>query len=370
VWLRFLEADRVRNLRRVSVELAAGLTVVVGRNGQGKTSLLESIYLLATGRSFRTRRLEEAVAWDGGPIRVAGEVSWRGGVSRLAVGYETGERGLYVEGGDTDLESYLGRLDVVDLTGGRIGILKNGPEERRRFLDRGVVGMRPGFLRTLGSYRRAVHQRNALVRTLAGRGARPGPELEAWDERVVEAGADVHRCRREYAAVLAAGLGEAGRVLFPEGRELRLRYLPSPAAARNEESGEFARIFLQSLVRSRDRDLGLGFTSVGPHRDDVVVELDGVDLRRYGSAGQLRAALVVLKLAKLSLLAGHRGESPLFVMDDYDSDLDEIRAGALADHLHEAGFQTIVATSKDGLAERLAVPHRILRMEGGRARTA
>ena len=370
MWLRVLEADRVRNLRQVSVGLAAGLTVVVGRNGQGKSSLLESVYLLATGRSFRTRRLEEAVAWDGGSIRVAGEVSWRGGDTRLAFGYDAGERTLLVEGGESGLEDYLGRLDLVDLTGERIGILKGAPEERRRFLDRGVVGMRSGFLRALGAYRRALSQRNALVRTMAARGSRPGAELEAWDERLATTGAEVHRRRREYAAVLATRLGEAGRILFPDGQELRVRYLPSPAASREEDAGAYGDVLLRSLASGRDRDLGLGFTAVGPHRDDLAVELDGVDLRKYGSAGQNRAALVVLKLAKLALLADHRGESPLFVMDDYDTDLDDVRARSLAAFLHEGGFQTIVATSKEGLAEQLGVPFRKLRMEAGQARPA
>lgn len=371
MWLREIEADRLRNLRAVSVGLASGLTVVSGRNGQGKTSLLESIYLLATSRSFRTRRLDETQSWDGGPLRVAGPVSWRAGDVRLTVVMDGAERSLLVDGVPGDLESYLGRLDLVDLTGERMKVLKGSPDERRRFLDRGIVGLTPSFLRVLGTYRKVLQQRNALLRSLARAG--PGSrlqELRAWDSRLVEAGSRVHQRRREYAATLSTRLGEPGRILFPGGEEVLIRYRGSPAVAMDGDPDRFAEVFAEALDDGRERDLGMGFTGSGPHRDDLVAELDGVDLRRYGSAGQIRAALVALKLAKLRLLQDEHGEAPLFLMDDFDTDLDETRARNLAGFLHEGGFQAIVATSKDSLADDLGVPFRRIRMVGGEAAEA
>jgi DNA replication and repair protein RecF len=369
MWLRHLEVDGLRNLRAVDLQPAPELTVVQGENGQGKSSLLEAVYLLATGRSFRTRRTREAVAWEAGrPARIAGEISTRLGENRLSVLLEDGERKLLVEGVENELESYLGRLDVVDLTAGRMDVLKGGPEERRRFLDRGIVGLDPAFLRTLGEYRRSVGQRNALLRQLGGRATADRlRELDAWDERLVRAGVRLHVRRRAYAVALAARLGEAGRVLAPQGTEFRLRYRPSPAAAADEEVGRFEGLFREALERQRGRDLGLGFTSVGPHRDDAVVELNDTDLRRFGSAGQLRAALIALKLAKLGHLREERGEAPLFLLDDFDTDLDEGRAAKLGAHLQEGGFQTVVATSKETLADSLGLPCMRVRMVRGAA---
>lgn len=361
--LQRLGVDRLRNLRAVELELAGGLTVVIGRNGQGKTSLLEAVYLLATGRSFRTQRPEELVAWDGGPTRVTGRVARRAGEARLGVVIDGGARLLLVDGRETGLESFLGWVDLVALPNERMAVLRGGPDERRRFLDRGIVGLDPSYLRSLGEYRRTLAHRNAFLKKPGGRA-----EAEAWERGLITAAARIHRRRREYALRLAAGTAEAGRALFPGGLDVVVRYQPSPAAAGQRDVADFEVVFAEALDRRRATDAALGFTSEGPHRDDLAVELEGADLRRYGSGGQVRLAVVALKLSKLRLLREEKGESSLFLMDDFDSDLDDTRAIALAAHLHEGGFQALVATSKESLPARLGVPARGVLVEAGTAR--
>jgi DNA replication and repair protein RecF len=360
VWLREVEADRLRNLRAIRLELSGGLTLVAGRNGQGKTSLLEAVYLLGTGRSFRTRRQEELVSWENGPMRVAGRVENRVGQTRLTVTIDDQGRRLAADGGEKELVEFIGRLDVVDLTAERMKVLRGGPEERRKFLDRGVVGLSPSYLRSLGEYRRVLQQRNALLR--GGGAAHSGgraTQLEAWDERLVEAGAELHQRRGEYAEALQGELEEAARVLFPAGEPPRLVYRPSPgggeAVGDGDDAGGFQVKYARTLAQCREQDLDAGHTTRGPHRDELLVELDGVDLRRYGSAGQVRATMVALKLAKMGLLQQDRGEAPLFLIDDFDSHLDEVRAAALAGYLYEGGFQALVATSKESLADGFGV---------------
>jgi DNA replication and repair protein RecF len=296
-------------------------------------------------------------------MRVAGRVDSDVGSHERAVIHDGAERALLVDGRPRSLEDFLPGFDVVDLTSERERVLRGPPDERRRFLDRGVVGLQPSYLRVLAEYRRTLGHRNALLRSIGP--SRPSARLDSWDERLAESAARVHAARRRYAVTLASRLGEAGRVLFPDDQELVLHYQPSPRRAGEVDLERYAPVLLEELHRARDRDLGLGFTHGGPHRDDLLVALDEVDLRKFGSAGQLRAALVVLKLAKLDRLREEHGESPVFLMDDYDTDLDEERAANLARHLHEGGFQTIVATSKATLVERLDVPFRRLRVAGG-----
>ena len=369
MWLSELAADRLRNLKVVRLSLRAGLTVLVGRNGQGKSSILEAAYLLGTGRSFRTSRIEELVSWTGGPLRVAGSVTSRLGTTEIAVLADPGVRSLVVDGREVEMEGLLGRLDIVALTAERMQVLRGGPDERRRFLDRGVIGLEPAFLRVLGRYRRLVLERNALLRAAAHR--RPAEdELAAWDERVVAAGTDVHRGRREYTARLAARMGEVSRLLFPDSPGLTLRYRPSPTEAAEADPADFAAVFATAITRGRRRDLAIGHTCRGPHRDDLTVELDGVDLRQTGSAGQVRSAMVGLKLGKLSLLRERRSEVPVFLMDDFDSDLDEVRLRAVAEHLSGGGIQALVATSKASMAERLEVSATRVLVEEGLARLA
>jgi len=371
VWLARLEADRLRNLKAVGIDLPAGLVLIAGRNGQGKTSVLEATYLLATGRSFRTRTMEELVSWNGGPLRVAGETIGRLGKTDLRVFLDDAGRRLVVDGAETGLESFLGRLDVVDLTADRMNVLRGAPVERRRFLDRGVVGLRPSFLRSLGEYRRVLEQRNALLRGEASRAAsRSETQLDVWDERLSVAAGEVHSRRREYAVQLSSELGPAARMLFPPDGDMRLIYRPSPAEARDLQVSDFMNTYREALVRARPLDRRLRHTSLGPHRDDLKVELGGVDLRRYGSAGQVRGTMIALKLGKLSLLRKNKGEVPVFLMDDFDSDLDEVRAAALADHLRRGGFQALVATSKEGMAERIGVPFTKIHLSEGVVREA
>jgi DNA replication and repair protein RecF len=369
MWLTAIEADRLRNLQALRVGLEAGLTVVHGENGQGKSSLLEAIYLLATGRSFRTRVARDLVAWNGGPLRVAGSLSGQRGQVRLGVVLDGEARGLLVEGVERDLESYLGRMDVIDLTAERMKVLRGAPVDRRRFLDRGVAGLRPSYLRAIRDYRRAIQHRNALLRR---RGRATGSlvgELETWEGRIADAASVLHIERRRYAQALSAQLGEIGRAILPPGQTLSLDYRPSPAAAAGADPAAFAGLLREHLEQSREHDLERGLTSRGPHRDDLVVGLGGVDLRRFGSAGQVRAAMVALKLAKLSVLREERADCPIFLMDDFDSDLDEARASAVAAFLREGGFQALVATSKVGLVRRLGLGFREVRMEGGSAGT-
>ena len=371
MWLRALNADRLRNLKAVDVELTAGLTLITGRNGHGKTSLLEAVYLLGTGHSFRTRKLDELMGWQGGPLRVSGEVNGLAVNNHLAFVVDQGVRRLFVDGAERDLEAFLGRLDLVALPGEAMKVLREGPEGRRRFVDSGIAGIRPTFLRDLRTYRRVLAERNALLR--GGESRSPGSmsaQMDAWEDRLVAAAARIHRQRREYTLGLASRMGGAERMLFPDGESVRIRYRPSPAATAEADPSRFETLFKEALGEKRRRDQALGFTGEGPHRDDLEAELNGADLRKFGSAGQLRAAMVALCAGKLGLLKDERREAPLFLMDDFDSDLDEHRTRSLVEFLRDGGFQALLATSKDGFVDRLGVPFRRIRMEGGLAGAA
>jgi DNA replication and repair protein RecF len=364
LWLLELEADRLRNLKAVSLGLSSRMTALVGRNGQGKTSLLEAVYLLSTGRSFQTRRSEDLIHWDGGPLRISGTVESRLGSQKLGMVMDGAERKLLINQAPVELDQFLGRLDVIDLTAERMKVLRGEPQHRRRFLDRGLVGIDPGFLHILGEYRKTLQHRNALLK-------RPGSDLEGqldtWDERLVASAAPLHAKRREYATRLGATLGPVSRAIFSDEADLVLRYRSSPGQAGEVEPTEFKGVFLEMLGRNREHDKTVGYTGRGPHRDDLIIELDGVDLRRFGSAGQVRGAMIALKFGKLNLLQEARGETPLLLMDDFDSDLDERRATAVAGFLNDGGFQALVATSKEEMTDRLGVDFAKIRIHGGRA---
>jgi DNA replication and repair protein RecF len=194
--------------------------------------------------------------------------------------------------------------------------------------------------------------------------------LDAWDERLGAAARGLHLERRHYVVRLAAEVARIGPELLPDGVAPRLTYRPSPPELDEVSEDRFDRVFGERLATCRGRDRELGYTSEGPHRDDLRVELKGVDLRRFGSAGQVRAAMIALKLGKLSLLREERGEAPLFLLDDFDTDLDDARMEALVGYLRRAEFQTVVATSKEEVIGRIGAAALRIRMDDGVARAA
>lgn len=356
--LVYLEAEAVRNLRPGRTELDPSLTVVAGANAQGKTSLLEAAYLLATTRSFRSREPREAIAHGANLARVKGALSG-GSPGSLEIscawGAARGVRLLRVGEFERKINDYLGLLPALVLTGESIRSIAGSAAERRRFMDRAVAAADPAYVAMLGDYRRALAHRNRLLRE-----ARPDREIEPWNDVLDRTGsAVVGRRRRQVEAWQGdlAGWPE----LFPEGATTRLGYRESGSG-----KGREGERILDRLARVRDRERRYGTTLVGPHRDDLAVEEQGRDLLREGSSGQLRAALSALVLAQARQVRRQAGERrPLLLLDDVDTDLDRERCAALLDAAREEG-QVLAATSKPDLVR--AEGALLLEMQDGAAR--
>ncbi len=338
--LVYLEAEAVRNLRPGRTAIDPSLTLVSGANAQGKTSLLEAAYLLATTRSFRTRDPREAIAHGADLARVKGAVS-KHPEDHLEItcawGSKRGVRALRVGESDCKISDYLGLLPVLVLTGESIRSIAGSPAERRRFMDRAVAAADPAYVAMLGDYRRALAHRNRLLRE-----GRPEREIEPWDEVLDRTGRAVVDRRRRQVEAWQLEIGSWPE-LFPEGATTRLGYEESGSGKGHE--GE--RI-LDRLARVRDRERRYGMTLVGPHRDDLAVEEQGRDLLREGSSGQVRAALSALVLAQARQVRRQTGGGPLLLLDDIDTDLDRRRCAALLDAACREG-QVLAATSKPDL---------------------
>lgn len=363
--LEWLAIEGVRNLATQRVDLSGPLVVVSGANAQGKSSLLESAYLLATTRSFRATDPRDAITHGAPLLRLEGLAAGPSGPGPelgMALGRKRGERLLSVGKSDAKLAEYLGLLPTLALAGESLGSLSGSPAERRRFVDRATAAADPGHLGALGEYRRALAQRNRLVKDGA-----PDRQLDPWDELLGRQGDAVTQRRRAQMAAWQAELG-AWPELFPEGAQARLGYREAG------NRGDAAEGLGARLVRSRERDRNAGQTTVGPHRDDFGVEVGGVDLLRFGSAGQVRSALSALTLAQARQVRRSRsGLAPLLVLDDVDTDLDPDRLNALLLGAAAEG-QVLAASSKPGLdlpggALRLTAAAGEVRAAGPRART-
>lgn len=312
-----------RNLEPIEWCPGPGSHLLVGGNGAGKTSLLEAVYVLATTKSFRTAQLVDCVRWgaDGfrltgessGAARVGLEVAWRR--QRGAAGTE---KTRAVNGKPSSLGEHLAALPVVAWTAGDAGLTTGPPLDRRRFLDRGVIGLKPAAVDLLARYRRALGQKRELLAGGLGRGRRrpSAAELAPWNELLAAAGAEIVALRRAYAERLAAELARVeaeAELPFPP---LGLIYRPRPAAAL--EGG--AEALCAALERAAGDELARGRPLVGPHRDDLEISWGGHPMRGTVSAGERKAAGLLL-LAAHGRVAAAAGRAPVHLLDDADAEL-------------------------------------------------
>ncbi len=310
-----LEARRFRNLESLSQAFAAGNHLVLGANGAGKTSLLEAIYLLATTRSFRTSRVADCCRHGCQQYHVGGEVD-SGRRVRLDFDWRGGQRDRSVNGGRTSLADYLGVLSIVCWTVADAEVLVGPPMARRRFLDRGVLGLKPAAIEVLSRYRQALQEKRRLLQ-------RGGSELEAWNQVLAAAAAELVRLRSVYVDRLSRTLSR----LLEEGSlglgAIELRYRCSLRSGLDGPSA-----ILEELMAARDRERALQQPILGPHRDDLSIRWDGHELRRVASVGERKSLGLALLAAHGQVLA-EAGREPVYLLDDADTELDGERLKAL-----------------------------------------
>jgi len=359
--LESLEAHQFRNLSG-EVLWGEGLNVIAGENGQGKTSWLEAIYLLATTKSFRTQRPQEATRFGETLTVVRGRVARSRDVHRdLQVTLQGNTKHLSLNGKRETVANYLSQLHVVAFTADELEVVRGGPDARRRFLDRGVVSLHHSYVQTLSDYQRVVKQKNRLLQDASEAEAdieSVRELIEPWNEQIVVLGSEIHRARSDYAGRLKERLEQR---LF-EREEVTIRHVSSL-----EGKGDLSDY--EALLRERLRvrlqaEISSGYALIGPHRDDLEILFDGRDLRAFGSSGQQRSALILLDLAAISVYHSWHNEYPLFLMDDVDAELDKGRISRLLEYL-EGRTQTFVTTSKVDLIKGLSSNAKVFEVRGG-----
>ena len=327
-----------RSYASAEVELGAGLTVVHGRNGAGKTNLVEALYFGCTGRSCRTSNEREVVRFDATTMRV--EVDLRDEEGRehaLAVGFSPGDaKRLQADGVTVErLVDVQARPLVCVFMPDRLELVKGPPALRRSHVDQVIAASWPARAHTRRAYGRALAQRNALLAGIrAGRASQSS--LPAWDAELARHGIALRDDRAAAVELLAPRFAVLAEALGL-GPDAELRYKPRSRAA---DAAQLA----AELAERTQSDLERGFTGHGPHRDDLALLREGHELRAYGSQGEQRLALLALLLAERETLAETRGAVPLMILDDVMSELDPDRRTMLAELLRSDG-QSIVTTT-------------------------
>lgn len=334
-----IELRDFRSYERAEAYLGAGLTVVSGRNGAGKTNLLEAIYFASTGRSCRTTNDREVVRFEAEATRVHAHLESDDGGHTVSVGFAPGEaKRMAVDGVSVDrLIDHPGRPLMSVFLPDRLELVKGAPALRRAHLDQLVAALWPARIATRRAYNQVLAQRNALLARLRnGIGSRNA--LAAWDEQLAVHGVDLMRDRAAAAEMVAPKFVEMCTRLGLN-RAASLTYRPRSSAS--EAAG-----FIDELQQRLDGDIERGFTGYGPHRDDMLLVHEGKELRMYGSQGQQRIGLLALLLAERRVIGRMRCAAPMLLLDDVMSELDSVRRSALVEVVADHPGQVVMTTTE------------------------
>jgi DNA replication and repair protein RecF len=336
-----VSADRIRSLTGVRLDLDERLTAIVGPNGAGKTNLVEATYFSLTGRSFRTGDRRDMIPFGESWARSRVVVESVGKDERhefmVSISREQGTR-HYMDGAPVDRADALANRPMVTVfSPDRLEIVKGPPAGRRAHLDTYVAARWPARAEVRNRFGRALAQRNALVARIAS-GRADMSQIGPWNRQVAQTGAELTRVREEAVGELSAPYSKAGNDLGLDGTN-RITYRPTA-------SGD-AEAFERGLEERFESDLKLGRTGWGPHLDELRLELDGRQLRRFGSQGQQRLGLLALLFAERDALLAAGSTTPLMLLDDVMSELDAGRRERLVERLLEGGQSIITAAETD-----------------------
>lgn len=353
MYVRRLTVGAFRNLHPCRWEPAAGVNILYGDNAQGKTNLLEACWLFTGARSFRGARDSEMIPFGEEEARLSLDF-FAGNREQQADMVIRQRRQATLNGVKLPSAAKLaGTLCGVVFSPAHLSLVRDGPGERRKFVDAAYCQLSPGYIGKLTEFHRVLTQRNALLKqmTAPGRNAAADREmLELWDHTMAAAGARVTVARSLYIEKLRPLAAEIYAGLSGGREQLSIQW-ESPAYAPGMTPAAVAARWKALLETSRNADRGAGFSTVGSHREDLALTLNDTDVRTYGSQGQQRSAVLALKLAEAALLQDVTGEAPVAFLDDVMSELDVSRQEYILNHIE--GWQVFITGCEPSAALRM-----------------
>lgn len=340
-----------RNFENLNLDFHPEFNFIYGQNAQGKTNLIEAIAYLSALKSFRTTEKTELISRGADFAKVDAtfikdDLRWD-----ISLTLTPGERQVLVNGKKPEMrKEYFNLIPLILFEPRHIYVFRNSPSERRQYLNRALFLQDPGFLQTLNAYEKIVLQKNRLLKDRAA----PN-EIEVWNTRLADVGARIMFLRRNWFDDIKTELAKEYRAISGSGESLQLTYQPSQNLLQEMDATLFLNeqdirtALEQKLTEHLSDEMERREAFVGPHRDDWMAALDGRHIGSFGSQGENRSAVIALKLAQLKLYSSHHGKTPLFLLDDVASELDEKRCHYLFSYLRDEAAQVFLTTTENEL---------------------
>ena len=315
MWINKIKLKNFRNYSEQEINLGKNINVFFGENAQGKTNIIESIFLASIGKSYRTSKEKELIKFNEKEafIEIEFNKSDRDGKIKIQI---SEKKQIFLNGIKLKkLSELLGNINIVIFSPEDINILKGSPQNRRKFLDIMISQLRPNYMHLLTIYLKTMEQRNNYLKLIKFEN-KPEELLDIWDEKLVDAGIKIYQYRKEYIDKIYSKIKNIHKDITQGKEDIEIEYFSDATTRQN---------FLNELKSRRKLDIIKGYTTKGIHRDDFTIYINKKEVGTFGSQGQNRTAVLSLKLSELQVIYDDIGEYPILLLDDFMSELDSKR---------------------------------------------
>ena len=331
MYINSIILENFRNYKDQTINLNENINIIHGNNAQGKTNIIEAVFLCSYGKSFRAKKDSDLIKFDEKIARV--EVSYKKTDREGKIKGEIEDKKTFYINGvkQSKISDILGKINVVIFTPDDIEIIKDGPQRRRKFLDMLISSLRPNYIHLLNTYNKTLEQRNNYLKQIKLEN-KPASMLDIWDEQLAEYSYKIFEYRKYFIEKISEKIDVFHNLITKSGKEdIKIKYISN---SKDQKS------FLENLRKTREVDIKRMYTATGVHRDDFIIYINGKPVSIFGSQGQQRTAILTLKLCELDIVKEEINDTPILLLDDFMSELDEVRRKSFLENIK--GSQVII----------------------------
>ena len=344
MYLKQINFSNFRCLEDGKIEFDKRFNLIYGKNGQGKTSLIEAVHFLATGKSFRTKKVKEIRKYNLNRLIVFGKYENRNlAENAIAIDVNEDKKDFYVNKEKNKYINYVGLLNIISFIPEDIDLIVGSPGVRRNFFNYEISQAKKEYLQSIVNFERILKIRNKLIKE-----KRTNEEIyKIYNEKFIEEGINIILSRKEFIKNVSILLNLNYRKLFDEKSELKLKYNCFLGEIEKKTRQELREKFEMACRRKSEREKFLGYSLLGPQKDDFVFELNGKDAKSYSSQGEKKSIILSLKISEIDILIKEKNEYPIFIMDDIASYFDEVRKKSILNYFVNKKIQCFITATED-----------------------
>ncbi|GIN64514.1 DNA replication and repair protein RecF [Robertmurraya siralis] len=366
MYIEHLQLKNYRNYKELEIPFDNKVNVILGENAQGKTNVMESIYVLAMAKSHRTSNDKDLIRWDEEYAKIEGRVKKRhGSIPMELVISKKGKKAKCNHIEQQKLSQYIGNMNVVMFAPEDLHLVKGSPQVRRRFIDMEIGQVSPVYLHDIGQYQKILQQRNHYLKLLQLKKQTDMTMLDILTEQFIEMAVKIISKRFEFIQLLENWAIPIHKGISRDLETLKILYKPSVDVSEDQVLSKMVEVLEEKFAKVKTREIERGVTLFGPHRDDLLFHVNDRDVQTFGSQGQQRTTALSLKLAEIELIRSEIDEYPILLLDDVLSELDDFRQSHLLNTI-QGKVQTFVTTTNvDGIDHQTLKEAATFKVESG-----